>query len=299
MNAPPALRARTLLCPTDGTPLSAPALRQAAAYSARLGATLHLLAVHPFAGADTVALPPDVPAPPAVVRQTVDAETPEQGILAYARAIDADLIVMRTHARQGLDRWIDGSVTEEVVRRAPCPVLVLGPTTALVRDPLRRILAPTDFSEASYLACAHAAALARLHGAGLDLVHVVAPLVEPGLLGTRAGWANANPAEVNAAYEALDAFADDLALEGVDVACHALEAAPALGILETARLVGSDLLVVGSHGRTGFQRLMLGSVAETLLRTAGCPVLVVNARSKSLLHQAPLIAQAESPGATP
>jgi nucleotide-binding universal stress UspA family protein len=135
--------------------------------------------------------------------------------------------------------------------------------------PLRTILHPTDFSESSAMALRLACSLARDHGARLVLLHVVPPPVvvfEAGLV-TEPGWD----------YPELINKLRDLATENPQVATepHVVEGDPATEIVRLAGKVACDMVVMGTHGRTGLRRLLMGSVAESVLRKAPCPVLTV------------------------
>jgi nucleotide-binding universal stress UspA family protein len=136
--------------------------------------------------------------------------------------------------------------------------------------PLRTILHPTDFSPRSDHAFRLACSLARDHNARLILVHVMPPLVIGGELGV-----------VPVEPEGLDrALMDQLnQLQPADthlpVERYLLQGNAADEIIRLAREKECDLVVMGTHGRTGLDRLLMGSVAEIILRNAPCPVLTV------------------------
>src|SRR5690606_2923950 len=98
---------------------------------------------------------------------------PTTGILDYAGRVDADLIVMATHSRRGLDHLLLGSIAEAVVREAVCPVFTVGPMERLDEDRPPRLLVPADFSKHARRALAYAKELARLYEAELHALHVV------------------------------------------------------------------------------------------------------------------------------
>lgn len=124
--------------------------------------------------------------------------------------------------------------------------------------PDRTIVFATDFSDASARAGRRAAALARREGARMHLVHVDPPLTAP-----------SEPWRLGAAATDVGA--------GVDLTVAALSGIPARQICAYARRVGADLIVVGTHGRTGLSRALLGSVAEAVVRHAPCAVMTVPA----------------------
>jgi nucleotide-binding universal stress UspA family protein len=138
---------------------------------------------------------------------------------------------------------------------------------------IERILCPIDFSEFSRDALDHALALASWYRATLTLVHVVEPVPIDGMA-------------TGAAFLPLpdsDKVADDIrdfarrAIGTADVSMDVLVAfgTPAIAIREHAERLHVDVVVVGTHGRSGFQRFLLGSVSERLLRTVAVPVLIV------------------------
>lgn len=135
------------------------------------------------------------------------------------------------------------------------------------------ILVATDFSPCSAGAVRLAASLARRRHVSLLLVHAVEPLPfgDPVLPVAPAGWASAL---LTAAEETLAREATNLRTSGLAVETRVIVGQAATVVLDTARDQGADLIVVGTHGRKGTAHLFLGSVAETIVRHAPCPVLV-------------------------
>ena len=139
---------------------------------------------------------------------------------------------------------------------------------------IHRILCPVDLSEASRAALDHAAALARWYEARLTALHVV-PLVPTTLSFPPAiSAATLEPISPEVFLEELRRFTASVA-ETVPTDTVVLSGDPARTVLDQAHAVQADLLVLGTHGRSGFERLVLGSVAEKVLRRATCPVLTV------------------------
>ncbi len=133
---------------------------------------------------------------------------------------------------------------------------------------IQRILYPTDFSERATAAFPLACALARDHGAQLLVLHVKPPVVIVGVL-----VAPEPPELRQQLHEQLNRLRP--ADPNVRVEHQLLEGEPAREILRLAREANCDLIVMGTHGRTGLPRLLLGSVAEEVMRKAACPVLTV------------------------
>lgn len=142
---------------------------------------------------------------------------------------------------------------------------------------IRRILCPVDFSDSSRRALDHAMAVARWYGASVTGLHV-APL--PPVAASPSGPILLEPGLYTPELR-QQLLADTRRLleseqaAGVTTDAVVVEGAPAPTIVEHAAAMGADLLVMGTHGRSGFDRLLLGSVAEKVLRRAGCPVLTV------------------------
>jgi nucleotide-binding universal stress UspA family protein len=138
-----------------------------------------------------------------------------------------------------------------------------------------KILCPVDFSEFSRLALAHAVALARWYGARVVALHVFARWVPPASLASYPGWMTQVP-EAKAAIDAeLRELLEPYAAEGIEIPLETCEGDPASEIRRYAEEIGADLIVLGTHGLGGFDRLALGSVTEKVLRKASCPVLTI------------------------
>jgi nucleotide-binding universal stress UspA family protein len=153
-------------------------------------------------------------------------------------------------------------------------------------DAISRILVPVDFSDPSRVALDYAATLARTFRATVDVLHVWdAPSFAPrasGLVGLPAGEPSLDELIRRNADEALDGFVADARKRGVSVRSSRTErGAPWHTIVEVARAGSYDLVVIGTHGRTGLPRVLLGSVAENVVRHAHCPVLSVRPEGSS------------------
>ena len=282
-----------ILVPTDFSPPSEAALAYARALGATFGAPLHLLHVAtervlpPYAAGDAgeagaaalrdlrTRLSPD-DRRRGVVGHVVESPDPAAEIAQYAAANGSDLIVMGTHGRGGLAHLFMGSVAEKVVRTAPCPVLTVHrpPGGSGVR--FRRILVPTDFSDASDGALACARLMADRFGASMHLLHVLEDLRIEGPLGAEVFVSETPDTRTARLRDARERLSHRLTAEdrrdrqatGEVIFGHCAGV-----IAEYAEDNEFDLIVLGTHGRTGLRHLIMGSVAERVVRNAPCPVL--------------------------
>jgi nucleotide-binding universal stress UspA family protein len=309
------LTIRRVLFPTDFSTCAEGAFMHAAYLAQRTGAQLHVLHVvegttdDPGAWVQDLRITPedlaadlDLPVPvapdPAQTQPSGDAipiidaeeraENAAPAILDYAKAHDIDLIVMGTHGRRGVRRLLMGSVAEEVVRLSPCPVFTVGGHDSATQNwTVHRIMAPVDLSDQSVRTAHHAAALAHAYGAHLDLLYVIdeAMLSVPSF--PIVGTPHVAPDEAKRrAQKTLKRHAKTLAEtfpEIGEIGEIVRIGRPASEIVDFAEAEGVDLLVVGSHGRSGMQRLLMGSVADQVIRTARCPVFTVKSFGRSLL----------------
>jgi nucleotide-binding universal stress UspA family protein len=207
-------------------------------------------------------------------------------ILWLAREIRSALIVMGTQGQTGLARLLMGSVAEQVVRNAPCPVVTVkaspqeslpaaegpsetaGPIPAAV--PIQTILHPTDLSDRCAEAFRVACSLAKDHAARVIALHVPEPKSAP------VGMAPSPPLPEGHRGGMEEWLCRSHQLPpGVQLECRVEEGDVSTGIVSAARSTACDLIVMGTHGRTGLGRLLMGSVAESVLRTAPCPVVTV------------------------
>jgi nucleotide-binding universal stress UspA family protein len=142
---------------------------------------------------------------------------------------------------------------------------------------IRRILCPTDFSDASRHALDFAAAIARWYGSTITVLHVspVQPVYAFGAAVTVLPAALLSPVERERLLATMKQSVELELGSSVPFATELIEGSPPAAILERADTLPSDLIVVGTHGLSGFDRLVLGSVTEKVLRKAVCPVLTV------------------------
>ncbi|MBT8492153.1 MAG: universal stress protein [Deltaproteobacteria bacterium] len=201
---------------------------------------------------------------------------PDTALCKASEDLDADLVAVGTHGQTGLKRFLLGSVAERVVRLCSCKVLV----ARQGKDVYGKILVATDFSESAHTVVKAAIEVAG-PGAQIDLLYCwnlpvmassyYAPAsAETGVTGPlREGIIQA--AEEKAA-ELIKQYQQD----DVELSFTTVQAPPAYGIQEKAEEGKYDLVVMGSHGRRGVRRWILGSVAEVTVRHAPCSVLVVH-----------------------
>lgn len=208
----------------------------------------------------------------------IDAETavvagdvPET-ITEYAASEGIDCIVMPTHGRTGLSERFLGSTTERVSRLTTVPVLTLRPDNEPVAYPFESLLVPTDGSEPATVALKFAVDLAGDAGGEIHLLSAVDVSVFGGV-GHSLLHIDSLKAE---ATNIVDRAADLASTAGVDAIQTAVEAGSVPAAIRSYAVEQEiGCIVIGTHGRTGFKRYLLGSVTEAVLRSAAVPVLVV------------------------
>jgi len=192
-------------------------------------------------------------------------------IVRMANEIGADLIAMGTHGRTGLRSLLAGSVAITVLSKAHCPVLALrSGNRPHPAEEMRVILHPTDFSKASEAALQVARSLARDLGTRLIVLHVLP--FDIYLEGKMA--AELDPRDYQHSLDVTRQRLDSPDLK-YPVETRLSRGFAAEEILRVAQELECDLIVMGTHGRTGRGRLLMGNTAESVLLEADCPVLVV------------------------
>ena len=295
-----------VLFPTDFSEGAEPAFPQAVHFAEWHDATLHILNVRTSAQPDDLDTTREFPVPfstmqgwldraghdgadgPSLkdveIEQTqVDSAVPPEAIVDFVEGQDIDLIVMGTHGRRGLDRVRFGSVTEEVVRTAPAPVLTVQADAPSSVRTVRRVLTPIDFSDASETALRHAKEIALTHGAEIDLLHVVDKPMFPSAYGVDSAEVSTEEL-LDKAEQGLGDLAQNL-IGHEHAMVKAVAGHPVEEILNYAEENEVDLLVIATHGRTGFNRLLIGSVAERVVRQSPIPVFLVKPERASLLSE--------------
>lgn len=283
---------KKILVPLDGSQLSQRALEPALDLSQQAGAELLLVRVPT---ADTLSfviseakqreLAQDALAylesvcksyeqPQFSIRaQVLDGDV-ASAIVDTARAEQVDLIVMSTHGYSGLTRWVLGSVTEKVLRSAPCPVLAVRAACQA-----QRILITLDGSPLSEHAVEPGLSLAQSLNAEATLLRCVPQIVGDGKLDEHERGLSRRMQEdlINEAKEYLRARSDEAGRSTRSVAINTTVriGSPADNILEYVETYGIDLIVMATHGRTGLKRWVYGSVTAKVLRSVSCSMLVI------------------------
>lgn len=140
----------------------------------------------------------------------------------------------------------------------------------------KRILVPTDLSEPAEAAWTHARALAQAEGAALVLLYVAEPVLSHfGIVGLLPNVTELEEEQNTAARLKLQELSDEAGKAGLTVSHRVVTGKPWQKVVEVAGEEGADLIVIGTHGRTGLAREAIGSTAERVVRQARCPVLVV------------------------
>jgi nucleotide-binding universal stress UspA family protein len=292
---------RRVLCAVDFSESSSGALHAAAAFAERSHARLSVLHVRqkatplvaagPFAAGELVrasfdmtdrtqlcaALRNLVSLEAGVVRSdatVAEASDVASAIVGRAAQEHADLIVLGTHGRSGMQHFLLGSVAETVLRRAACPVLTV--RAAMSGDAsrlLRRIVCALDFSAGGFVALHYARDLAAASAAQLTLLHVI-ELPATGPEFRHPDLADYRVTRFEYARDNMKA-----ALAGIRGTCDVRELVlvgrPEREILRVATEQQSDLIVMGVHGRNAVDLAIFGSVTHHVVRHAPCPVLTV------------------------
>ena len=268
-----------ILIPTDGSDVAVAAAETGFAFTRRFDSTLH--AVHVLDDGDPdqgdqlvtaveeAGVDLDIETTTAVLEESPSVH---DAIIDYVRDNEIDCIVMGTHGRTGLTRLALGSVAERTIRGAPVPVLTVH-DDEVIEQPFEDVLVPTDGSDGARAAADHAVDLATDMGAALHVVHV---LDDP------FRYQDGSPAVLDALQERGQRAVDEI-IDRADAAdlrsakASILRGRPARSIAEYANERDVDVVVMGTHGRTGIDRLLLGSVTEAVVRRAEVPVLCVTA----------------------
>jgi len=298
---------RTILVPLDGTGFGEAALPLASRIAKAASGSVHLALAHrPVA--PVVPMMEPVPLPvsiddemrrreqaylegrvqalsgkgsPAVTFAHLDGSA-GGAVVAEATRLGADLIVMAAHGRGALGRLWLGSVTDYVIRHADAPVLVVRPeeadTPSPEPPPMRRFLVPLDLSPESEQVLETVAELAVLFQSSVTLLHVVEPffdLVDPAAPYPLAVDHRLTQGRLDEAGRRLARASETLRDAGTVVETRIVESATAAGgILEALDRGEADVVAMTTHGAGGLRRMLLGSVADKVIRGSRKPILV-------------------------
>ncbi len=200
-----------------------------------------------------------------------------ESIVEAAGDLGCDLIVIGTHGRRGLKHLLLGSVTEAVVRSASIPVLTVRGDAVLSGEPVARILVPHDFSDHSRPAVELAAHWARRLGSHVTLLHVVEPVIYPEFYAVDLMPQEMLHRVAERSRQALAKVAEEY-LDGVPSSVEVVTGRATEAIVEFAQPARYDLIMMPTRGLSALEHLLLGSVAEAVLRRSRIPVLTVRAR---------------------
>lgn len=210
--------------------------------------------------------------PVETVTDVIQGSVPES-IVAYADEYDVDLIAMATYGRVGLEQRVFGSTTERVIRHSAVPVLVLPPEDDVLRYPYQTMLVPTDGSDCAAAALDEAIAIVNTAEGLLHLLSVA----EVSSLGADVRSELHLDVLEEGANEAVAEAVSRAEAAAVDSIVTAVEVESAVHRVIESYVTDHniDLVVMGTHGRTGLDHYLLGSVTEKTLQTVPVPVLVV------------------------
>lgn len=285
-----------ILVPLDGSELAEGALPYASALAAAIGAPIVLLTAWQGTEHDMQATFPSMAGEIEAkatshfgtylegVRKRAggDAQTmiragePGDTILDVTREIDARAIVIATHGRSGVGRWLYGSTANHVLRHANVPVLAVGPHA--LEHPksapaFKHILVPLDGSGLSEAAIAPARALAAKVGGRISLVRVVSYAAQAYPYTLPDAYVPQLDQELEAGAKAY-VREQQSSVKDVPVEAFVVRAAPAEGLIEFVDTKDVDLVVMTTHARGGLARAALGSVADRMLQ-GSAPVLLI------------------------
>ncbi|HLZ09910.1 MAG TPA: universal stress protein, partial [Chloroflexota bacterium] len=281
---------QTILIPVDGSPLSERALPYARVIAKTNKSRLILLRV--IAGSPTDDTFGEIDCRPTIetylhnlaaslddstsIETTVVVGDAAQAILSEAARTGTDLIVMSTHGRSGIGRWIYGSVADAVMRQTTVPILLIPATCSRVWTPGEpgRILVPLDGSQLGEAVLGPASDLAQAMSAELVLLRVVE--LHPMVFMGPPGFVMVTPEpELESARAYLEGISQRVRSRVANVRAVDELGLPLSRIVDVARDQQADLVALSSHGNGGLTRLVMGSVATGVVQSAGVPVLVV------------------------
>ncbi|MDO8617083.1 MAG: universal stress protein [Dehalococcoidia bacterium] len=216
------------------------------------------------------------------VRATVVLGDAAESILRVAQTEKIDLIALTTHGRSGITRWLFGSIATKLVQASDLPLLVIRPREGAPppAPAIKKVLVPLDGSDVAQSILPFVEELAKTLGARLVLFHAIAPIT------AYPGFETTQPAALGQVLEEMQEHARQMlarAVEELKGRGLAAEAAVTIdlavdGIIAAAQELKVDLIALGTHGRSGLGRAVMGSVADGVLRRSAVPCLLVHPR---------------------
>jgi nucleotide-binding universal stress UspA family protein len=297
---------RTVLVPLDGSPFAEQALPLALSLASRSEADLHLARVHQFPlrplQGDELTLDPVLddrlreaareylagaeervqPLLPRRVRSALLEGAVADCLRRHAGEIGADLIVMTTHGRGPLSRLWLGSVADTLLREVALPVLLVRPQHPAAEPAapvVSRVVVPLDGSDLAEAILEPAAALGSAFDAEFTLLRAVEPVIVADYHAGGNALVGLEPGLLRKVRDAAELYLEGVAIRlrarGLRVRTRVTVERPAAAvILDEAGARPGQVIALHSHGRAGLSRLLLGSVADKVIRGAACPVLV-------------------------
>ncbi|ELY53197.1 universal stress protein [Natronolimnohabitans innermongolicus] len=291
----------TLLIPTDGSNPAESAARRGFVLAAQCDASVRVLSVADSSVATGAGYAGDSPSIRNRLREratnratSLRDEATERGleataatregipakeIVAYANEHDIDTIAIGTSGRGGVARAVIGSVADKVVRTAPVPVLTITPDAAAGdgEPTVDSILLPTDGSDTAMTAARRGLEFATDLQATVHLLSVT-DHGRDGVLSTLSGDdREGSDDRREAVADAVEALTAEARSHGLETVAEVRDGDPATEIVDYAESATVDLIAMGTAGRGGFERYLLGSVTDKVVRTASIPVMTTRA----------------------
>ena len=305
------LKIKKILFPTDFSKCADQALTHAVFYAEKYGAELHILHVITLFADQPDILQKEFLATGDMIKNiernfeeqiiTVARKHEDKGIrilqsckrgisaaptiLEYASKNDIDLIIMGTQGRRGLAHILLGSTAEEIVRMADCAVFTIREQKNVKPiKAIQQILVPVDFSEHSATAISYAKKIAQDYDAQLQLLHIIEDTTHPAfsLSGKSSIYDFFPNIKEDSIKKVRKMFAEANGPE-VKSEIFVQDGHPTHEIIEFSKKNASDLIVISTHGLTGVDHFLIGSVTEKVVRKAFCPVFTVRTFGKSLI----------------
>ncbi len=288
---------KKILVPLDGSQLSQRALEPAVALARQTGAEL-LLVRAPAADTLSIAVSEaqwvELRNDALIYLETIRQYYAQLGLTLRTQLIEGDvagaivdtaaseqvdLISMSTHGYSGLTRWVLGSVTEKVLRSAPCPVLAVRAARHL-----QKVLITLDGSALSEVALEPGLSIAQSLGAEVVLLRVVPHIPPGGQLDQHERGLSGRMQEdlVEEAQEYLRARSASYARSDAEIKIDVRTGSAADNILECVEIFGIDLIAIATHGRAGLKRWVYGSVTAKVLHGANCSMLIIRPMESEL-----------------